>query len=287
MRASQELPNKRPRTSDQFDLYHPGAVAEDWQSTGYGSSMMRVAPHYREQLEGPPDLQDVIRFTRSIYFEGNTLPDGYYASTNGEILHIVDGLSFQCFASSKPPSRFPLFDMESLPRGTTTIANKTHILFVEPGTQRPEDMLHFILGGERNVLCSYLCENGSLWGLVAGLLLEKSMYRRMRLHFPLPVVNEWGVFIQDILDRRERDLTGSALSPHRVEDAARHNILQRAAFAAFFQGTGTSALGNHIAPVRNLTGSHGVRPIRVRLIGYLVISRLWRAAFAQRADQLV
>jgi hypothetical protein len=159
----------------------------------------------------------------------------------------------------------------------------TNFLFVPPGTERPEDMVQFILGGERDVLCSHLCKNESKWGLIAGKLLDHVMFRHGLLHFPATVISEWGALIQEVRDRRERDLTGEAVPPCKAAEYATHNMMQRAAFAAFFEGTGTSKLGDHIAPLRNLTGSHGVRPIRVRLLEYLVIGPVWRAALAQRA----
>ena len=57
----------------------------------------------------------------------------------------------------------------------------------------------------------------------------------------------------------------------------------RACFAALFEGSG-SRLGSgegRLVRVRYLTGAHGLRPIRVRLVAYLVAPRAVRAIAAE------
>jgi len=46
-------------------------------------------------------------------------------------------------------------------------------------------------------------------------------------------------------------------------------------YAAFFQGSGSNLKGNDLARLRFLTGAHGLRPIRNRLVRYLV-SNEWK-----------
>lgn len=52
-------------------------------------------------------------------------------------------------------------------------------------------------------------------------------------------------------------------------DMMRRNGDERALFAAIYEGTGTATEGvGQLVRLRHLTGAHGLRPIRVRIVGY-------------------
>ena len=54
-------------------------------------------------------------------------------------------------------------------------------------------------------------------------------------------------------------------------DMLRYVEDERALFAAIYTGTGTSTEGEgKLVRLRHLTGAHGLRPIRVRIVGYMV-----------------
>jgi len=254
------------------------SAAEDWQTAH--SSAVRVSHSSRDRLLEKPDLSEIIGFVRSVFVEGDTLLDGFYGSPSGQIHRFVGGQAYDSHQPTAYHPMLPLFPMETLPSGTTSIYCAVNILL----SDCPKELVRFILGGRRDHLCSYVCEMGSVWGLVAGILLEQYEYRGGKLHFPSFQVDEYRMLVQEVRERRERDFTGVAVPPLKAAEYATDKMDQKAAHAAFFGGTGTSSLRNRIAPLRNLTGSPGVRPIRVRLLEYLVVeSRVVRAALAQRA----
>ena len=51
-----------------------------------------VPEEFSARLCALPDLDDVVRVVKNMFFAGDKLPDGLYGSPNGEMFHVVRGV---------------------------------------------------------------------------------------------------------------------------------------------------------------------------------------------------